>query len=107
MVDPYPTITFQVNLSLKTTEAIGPNTNVISPTLLHPDQHQDSPDAGRVETSNRTSTLSTWLPGLLAGENAGLKDGDQFTLYGQKATYMRDNYAIGFAPAERAWLDVV
>jgi len=107
MADPYPTITFQVNLALHTTEAIGPNTNVVNPEMLHPDRHQDDQDNALTDIANRPASLSTWLPGLLAGENANMKNGDQFTLHGQKATYMRDNYANGFAPADRAWLDVV
>ena len=107
MADPYPTITFRVNLELKNEEQIGPNTNEKGVSILHPDLHQTSADRGRTEKSNRVNTRSSWNPGLLAGKNWSLKDGDEFTQHGQQALYTRDTYAIGFAPADRAYLEIV
>ena len=107
MADPYPTITFRVNLELKSEEQIGPNTNEKDVSILHPDLHQNSADRGRLEKSNRVNTRSSWNPGLLGAKNWALKDGDEFTQHGQQALYTRDTYAIGFAPADRAYLEIV
>jgi hypothetical protein len=107
MSDPvWPSFTFTVDLSLFATEQIGPNTNSADVDVLHADQYQSSPDQGRTETSNRQNTRSTWLPNLLAGLNRQLKHGDSFIVTGEKALYIRDTYGKGFAPADRAYLDV-
>ncbi len=102
----HPSFTFTVNLELLNEEQIGPNTNAISTGILHPSRHQDDQDNALVEKSNFKNTRSTWIPGKLAGENRVLKHGDTFTLTGQKALYIRDLYGIGFAPADRAFLEV-
>ena len=107
MSDPvHPSITFTVDLSLKGAELIGPNTNSVSTSILHPDQYQLSSDNGRTEAGNRATSRSSWLPGQLVGENRKLKDGDTFTKTGLKAIYIRDLYAVGFAPSDRAWLTI-
>jgi hypothetical protein len=115
MANPHPTINFQVNLEIPKTEAMGPVTNSHTSTLLHPDLHDSDPDRGRTNRANRTTykTVSPWLQtgsgsqlmGILGDKT--LKHGDTFTLYGKQALYVRDNYAVGYAPADRAWLDVV
>ena len=99
-------ITFRVNLTLHKSELVGPAGNAIDTAMLSPDQYQTSPDQGRTDTSNRTSTISTWLPTTQAGMEA-LKHGDTFTLNGLQAIKVRNLYASGYAPADRAWLDVV
>lgn len=107
MSDPvWPSFTFTVDLSI-VAALHGPNTNQSSVNALHPDQHQDSADNGRVEESVRRDSLSTWIPNLLHAGNRNLKHGDSFTVTGLKAMHMRDTYGIGFAPADRAVLTVV
>ena len=103
----HPSFTFTVNLSLLPEEQIGPNTNAVSPRMLHPTRHQDDQDNAVFEESNFKNTRSTWVPGLLAGENRAVKHGEVFTVTGSKGIYLRDTYGIGFAPAERAVLEVV
>lgn len=105
MAEPsHPVITFQVNLELNSTEGIGPNTNLVNPHILHPDRHQNDQDNAISEKSNRSSTRSLFLPGLLVGENrAGntgiggtrLQHGDRFTVKGLKALYIKDTYTNG------------
>jgi hypothetical protein len=102
----HPTYTFRVNLSLLGNEAFGPTTNSQNVGMLSPDQHQSSPDNGRVENSNRKYTLSTWLPDLLRN-NYKLKHGDTFEVSGMRALYIRNTYAVGYAPADRAFLELV
>jgi len=107
MADPHPTITFRVNLELTDSEQVGANTNARDVSILHPDLHQTSADQGRLDKSNRVNTRSTWNPGLLAGKNRALKDGEEFTVFGLQALYLRDTYAVGFAPADRAVLEII
>jgi hypothetical protein len=96
MSDPeHPVITFQVNLTPLSTEDVGPLTNLLNPHVLHPDRHQSDQDNAVAEFSNRENNRSTWLPGLLAGENRALKHGDQFTVNGLKALYIKDTYTSG------------
>jgi len=107
MSDPaHPSITFRVNLALSSSETIGPSTNSDNPSMLHPTQHQNSPDNGRVEESNLKNTRVTWLPSQLLN-NRQLKHGDEFTVSGLKALYIRDMYASGYAPSDRAFLEVI
>jgi hypothetical protein len=108
MSDPaWPSFTFRVNLGITNSELVGPKTNSTDTGIFHPDASQSSPDQGRTEKSNRSSTRSTWLPGLLVGENRALKHGDTFTVTGLKSLYIRDLYAVGYAPADRAYLEIV
>ncbi len=107
MTNPHPAITFQVNLSLPKTETMGPGTNEITVVPLNPVRHQESQDQAILDEAQLKNLRVTWLPGINAASNIELKHGDTFTLYGQQALYVRDNYAIGYAPSERAVLDVV
>jgi hypothetical protein len=102
----HPVITFQVNLEVNDTEAVGPNTNLVNPHILHPMRHQDDQDNAITEKNNIRNTRGLWLPGLLAGENlAGsmgvtnirnrLGHGDRFTVKGLKAIYIKDTYTSG------------
>ena len=101
----HPSFTFTVNLELMSTEQIGPDTNAINPGMLHPSRHQNDQDNARTEQSNFKNTRSTWKPGLII-DNRALKHGDTFTVTGQKGLYLRDMYGIGYAPADRACLEV-
>jgi hypothetical protein len=106
MSNPYPEITFEVDLTLLKSEDFGPATNESSVGVHHPDFFQNDANNGHVERNRRTATRSTWNPGL-AGVNQNLKHGDQFTLYGLNAIYVRDMYAVGYAPTDRAVLNIV
>jgi len=101
----HPSFTFTVNLELPLDEKIGPNTNEIVTGMLHPTRHQDDQDNAIAEQSNFKNTRSTWKPDLI-GMNYALKHGDTFTLTGAKGIYMKDMYGIGYAPADRACLEV-
>ncbi|MHA1949716.1 MAG: hypothetical protein ACW99G_06970 [Candidatus Thorarchaeota archaeon] len=102
----HPVFNFRVNLELLSTEKIGPKTNSINVGMLHPTRHQDDQDNAVVEQSNFKDTRSTWKPGVL-GMNGAYKDGDTFTAYGVKGLYLRDTYGIGYAPADRACLEIL
>lgn len=101
----HPSFTFTVNLELFGTEQIGPNTNSVNPTMLHPSRYQSDQDNAQTEQSNFKNTRSTWNPGYILA-NRVLKHGDTFTVTGQKGLYLRDMYGIGYAPADRACLEV-
>lgn len=83
----HPVITFQVDLS-----------TLNQYTHLTPGQYQNSPDLGRTDTANTANTRVTYIPGLLVGENRELVHGQQFTLYGAKAHYYRQEIAKGNFP---------
>lgn len=94
----HPVIVFRANLTAPATEQIGPNTNARTTGVFSPDTFQTSPDQGRTENSNRASLKSSWIPGLLDGENRVLKNGDTFTLSGEKAVYVKNTYTTGTNP---------
>ena len=75
-----PTITFQLNLETPLRESHAPVNNL------------------RGESDHLKSTRVSWLPDLLRN-NRELKDGDQFTVKGEQAQYLKDNYTTGdYAP---------
>lgn len=101
-------LTFRVNLELLSAEQIGVLDGNRSVNMLHPDRHQSDQDNAVSEQANRKNTRSTWIPGQLVGENRALTHGDTFTAYGEKAVYIRDMYASGYATAaDRTFLEVV
>jgi len=113
----YPTITFQVDLGVPKTEALGANTNQSNKDMLHPDRHVGNQDAVPASIANHASEKITWLAGLLGGSNANLRDGDTFTLSGGKAEYARRMFVAapgdgvvtnmtGEAPSDRAVLTI-
>jgi len=70
-----PTITFQVNLE--------------NPHALDWSQPYTTS-----EGSNFKKTRVTWLPDYLR-DNRELKDGTQFTVTGQQAVYLKNNFTTG------------
>jgi hypothetical protein len=98
------TITFRVNLQLPSSEAIGPDS--INTAVLHPDRFSGDQDAAIESIANRATQRNGHLPSLLLG-NLKLSHGDEFTAVGLKAVYLRDMYAVGYAPADRAYLEII
>ena len=92
-------------MSLLSSENIGTNLNTLPHAMLHPDRHQGNP-INKEENENRKETRNTWFPTRLLG-NKQLKHGDEFTATGLKAIYIRDNYAVGYARSDMAFLEIV
>jgi hypothetical protein len=93
MANPSPAITFSINLTPFMNESMGPSTSSVSVGIPALD-------------ANATDHRSSYFPSLTVSPNFVLKHGDSFTEYGQKAIYLRDMYAVGYAPADRAYLTV-
>jgi len=105
-----PTIVFQVNLTLLTTEAVGPNTNLVNPHVLSPFAYENNPANTVTEINNAPTFRSMWIPGKKGDKNIeSWKHGTQFTAYGKHALYLKNTYGIGIAgvPADRQFLTVV
>ena len=94
----HPHITFSVNLANRTTEDIGPITNLISTRVLHPDMYDNDEDRGYLNSLNHRTQFSSWIPGLTVGENRKLADDATFTAYGARATYLQKNFTTGAFP---------
>lgn len=78
----YPVITFQVNL--ETIDRMGH----LVPNRITTDGNETS-----AEADDQRNHRSIYIPGLLAGENrANFHHGDQFTVKGEKATYLKKLY---------------
>jgi hypothetical protein len=82
MANPYPAITFQVNLA-----------TVDAANFLTPDQYSQTPSYGRALTDQQSNNRVTFIPGLEICGNRELKHGQQFTEYGLKAVYLKKTYA--------------
>jgi len=104
MANPTPALTFRVNLTLHRTEAFGPAGG--STGVLHPDRHVSDQDAAVESIANRATQLHGYLPSVTLGSHK-LVHGQEFTAYGQKAVYLRETYAVGYAPADRAYLEII
>ena len=89
----HPIYTFTVNLDRLNSESVGPNTNLSSGTVLHPDMHDRDADRGRSNIANHQTSNLSWLPGFLTGENVVINDNGTITAYGQKALYLKREYA--------------
>ncbi len=87
MANPWPTITFSVNLeTLHRYSWLQPYFNT------EPQGNETEP-----EGNNFKYTRSTWAPNLNV-TNLNQKQGYTFTAYGLNAIYLRDNYALGEDP---------
>ncbi len=71
-------------------ESIGPITNLRTGTVLHPDAYQSDPERGRAFASLHSANMSTWIPGLTAGDNCVIRNRDMRTLevQGEQGTYL-------------------
>lgn len=93
MANPSPAITFSVDLTPFMNEKMGPSTHEVTFGVPQLD-------------SNQKDRRSSWFPSLTVAPNRVLRHGATFTAYGQQAVYLRDMYAVGYAPADRAYLKV-
>lgn len=93
-----PIITFRINLTLNSSESVGPNTNPNNTAILHPDMHDTDADRGRTNSAQHASQRLTFLPGLLAGENIVQVDDSTFIAYGMKASYLKRMFTTGTNP---------
>ena len=91
MASLYPTIVFRIAADIDTLN------------YLHPDRHQTDQSLAVTQTAQHNTLRSTWLSGLLAGENVVLNNDDTFTVTGQKAVYLKDNFTSG----ANAFLEIV
>lgn len=89
----HPIYTFRVNLDRNTSESVGPNTNLRSGTVLHPDMHCTSADRGVTRAAQHKAGNVSLIPGFLRGENVVVNDDATITAYGQKAIYLKQTYA--------------
>lgn len=94
----HPIYTFQVNLDLQVSEAIGPNTNQRVGMVLHPDAHQTSPDLGRSQRTTRALQNLSWFPTLYQSGNLEINDNGTITVYGLQGKHLVDTYTTGSNP---------
>ena len=109
MANPSPTIVFEADLTLMNTEDLGPNTNLVNVHMLHPDRHVTDQDDAISSIANRKNNRSMWIPDKLGGTNRTLTHGVQFTEYGEKAVYLKNQYGIGVSgvPTHKQLLKVI
>jgi hypothetical protein len=89
MAEPWPAITFRVNLE---------TLNRYSSSLPYNTQLQGNETV--TEADNMKFTRSTWLTSLLSGtEHVFHKEDETVTVYGQKAQYLKNLYATGLPDA--------
>lgn len=75
-----PIITFRANLAPDLVQ------------YLHPDRHQTNQDTAQAQAAQHKNLNSSFLPGLLAGDNVVENHDGTFTAYGLKAKYIKDEY---------------
>jgi len=111
MANPSPTIVFEVNLTLMNSEDVGPNTNLADTGMLNPDRHvgADLQDEAIASILNRRNYKSMWVPDKLGGGNRTLVHGTQFTEYGEKAIYLKNQYGVGVSgvPTHKQLLRII
>lgn len=83
MKNPHPTIVFRFNLDQKS-ESIGPITNQKITSIPN--------------SVNYASQKSTWISGLLSGENVFVNDDGLVVAYGEKASYLKRVHSNGNNP---------
>tara|TARA_Y100000034_G_scaffold43496_3_gene53071 strand:+ start:4857 stop:5330 length:474 start_codon:yes stop_codon:yes gene_type:complete len=104
-----PSIEFEVDLTMPTSELIGPKLNLRKVPVYH--SEGNSADTTRLMVEQRESQFSAILQGFTAAGGRAVKHGDRFTVEGQKAIYLRDMYTTdnptGFPASQLALLKVV
>lgn len=78
---PSPAYVFQVNL-----ETVNRQGHLV------PNQTQLEGNQTSAEADDQKNHRSTYIPGLLGGENRTFKHGETFTAYGQNALYLKKLY---------------
>ena len=89
----HPIISFRVLVKRQLEEKIGPITNQKNVSVLHPDQHDNSADRGRINSANHENQYEIFIPGFLRGNNIIRNADGTFTAYGQQAVYLKQQYA--------------
>jgi hypothetical protein len=89
----HPIYTFKVLMKRQLEENVGPVTNNKSVSMLHPDQHDNSPDRGQTNQVNHETQYQPIIPGFLRGNNIVRNDDGTFTAYGAQGTYLKEQYA--------------
>jgi hypothetical protein len=89
----HPIYTFKVLMKRQLEENVGPVTNSKSVSMLHPDQHDNSPDRGQTNQANHETQYQPVIPGFLRGSNIVRNDDGTFTAYGEQGTYLKEQYA--------------
>ena len=121
MSNPAPAIVFELYNLRPATEAIGPITNQKEVTVLHPDQYNSyySAEVRYLISMLHNMGTATWLPGVTGGENYAHRINENltfdengyeqpgstiptFTLYGEKALYMKKMYADADATTRKS-----
>ena len=104
-----PTITFEVDLTQPTSELFGPNKNLRKVPVYH--SEGNSADATRLMVKQREGQFSGILHSFMAGSGISVKHGDQFTVEGEKAIYLRNMYTAsgpkGYPESQLALLRIV
>lgn len=85
-----PQVEFEVDLTLNTTEQIGPPANLRIVPVYH--SEGNSADATRAIVKQRETQFSGILQRLSQAGGREVKHGDRFTVEGEKAIYLRDMY---------------
>lgn len=94
----HPIYYFQINLDLNANELVGPVTNQQSVNVLHPDQHQTSPDLGRAQRAVRSLQNHSWFPTMLQAGNIDIRDDGTLVAYGSAGTYLKQQFTTGSNP---------
>ena len=107
-------ITFQLVIGPPQAEQVGSNMNPWVAGMNNGDTFPDNPALAQKLNAYRANNVVSYIPGELRGETVEMKNGAQFTAYGQRATYLKFNYGIGVirqdgtpVPANQQWLQIV
>lgn len=104
-----PSIEFEVDLMMPTSELIGPKLNLRKVPVYH--SEGNSADATKLMVKQRESQFSGILYSLTSSSGKIVKHGDRFTEVGKKAIYLRDMYSTenpsGFPDSGLALLKII
>lgn len=104
-----PSIEFEVDLTMPTSELIGPKLNLRKVPVYH--SEGNSADTTRQMVKDRESQFSAILQRFTPAGGKAVKHGDRFIEVGEKAIYLRDMYTTanptGFPASQMALLKIV